>query len=96
VRQVDPGRTHRFASLAVEAVFDDGSSVSPSVIKIGQNEPYRADINVAVVMASNQLVYRAYISAGPAADAPERLRKKRVAGKGKTPVVQKNYVHLFF
>ena len=70
VRQVNRGRTHRLASLTVEAVFDDGPSVLPSVIKICQYESDGADVNMAVVMAADKFIDWAHICACAAADAP--------------------------
>ena len=93
-RQVDPGRTRRFAGLAVEAVLDDGPSVSPSVIEIGQYEPYSADVNMAVVMAAHKFVDGANICACAAANTPERPRENRVFCQGEPSVIEKNDVHL--
>ena len=60
-----------------------------------QDIPDTSGINVSIYMAAHQLVNRANIQAGPAAQALKCFLKYRVPGHLQTTVIQKDDVIIF-
>src|SRR5690606_28823263 len=83
----DLGRTDRLAGIAGDAQALRPGSVLQPVVHGRHDQPDRAGVDVAEEVAADDLVGRADVRAGPAADTLQRLAQFRVLTRRPAAVV---------